>query len=555
VTLEDWFLGPDERGNPATELDRRRGDGRAHTVGNDVEVLLHGRDYFARLHATLVALSPGDWIHFTDWRGDPDERLTDDAGSAVAHVLADLARRGVHVRGLVWRSHTDRAHFSEEENLHLVETVNEAGGEVLLDERVRRDGSHHQKLFVVRHPDDPDRDVAFVGGIDLCHGRRDDERHDGDPQAIELDPRYGPRPPWHDVQLQVRGPAVGDLAWTFRERWEDPTPLDHRNPWRAALRRVAREPRQPDPLPPAPSDPAGRGHHAVQVLRTYPAKRPRFPFAPAGERSIARAYVKAFGRARRLVYVEDQYLWSGAAAGALAQRLREVPELHVVAVVPRYPDQDGRLTGPPYRIGQQRAIELLREAGGDRVAVFDLESASGWPIYVHAKVCVVDDVWMVVGSDNLNIRSWTNDSELSCAVVDDRRDERLPADPGGQGDGARVLARETRLRLWREHLGRDDAETAGGAEAAGGAGEAASGQDRDADLLDVERGIAVLRASAAALDAWSTGDREGPRPPGRLRDHRPGPVRWWAAWWAQPLHRTLVDPDGRPRRLRRADDF
>ena len=45
----------------------------------------------------------------------------------------------------------------------LVETVNQAGGEVLLDERVRRDGSHHQKLFVVRHPDTPDDDVAFVG--------------------------------------------------------------------------------------------------------------------------------------------------------------------------------------------------------------------------------------------------------------------------------------------------------------------------------------------------------------------------------------------------------
>ena len=143
-------------------------------------------------------------------------------GTEIARVLAALAARGVHVRGLVWRSHTDQAHFSEQENLHLVETVNEAGGEVLLDERVRRDGSHHQKLFVARHPESPDDDVAFVGGIDLCHGRRDDARHLGDEQVIDLDPRYGPRPAWHDVQLEVRGPAVGDLAWTFRERWEDP---------------------------------------------------------------------------------------------------------------------------------------------------------------------------------------------------------------------------------------------------------------------------------------------------------------------------------------------
>src|SRR5262249_16980617 len=173
-------------------------------------------------------------------------------------------------------------------------------------------------------------------------------------------------------------------------------------------------------MPSMPPDPRSVGHHAVQVLRTYPAKRPPHPFAPQGERSIARAYLKAFERARRLVYFEDQYLWSGAAAGFLAERLRAEPRLHVVAVVPRYPDRNGRLSGPPYRAGQQTAIAALRRAGRDRVAVFDLEAPSGWPIYVHAKVCVIDDTWMIVGSDNLNVRSWTNDSELSCAVIDQR---------------------------------------------------------------------------------------------------------------------------------------
>jgi phosphatidylserine/phosphatidylglycerophosphate/cardiolipin synthase-like enzyme len=534
MTANEWFLTPDERGNPTTEIDRRRGGGSAFTEGNHVEVLVHGADYFRRLHAALSELQAGDWVHFTDWRGDPDERL-DGPGTEVARVLADLATRGVHVRGLVWRSHTDRAHFSEEENLHLVETVNEAGGEVLLDERVRRDGSHHQKLFVLRHPERPNDDVAFVGGIDLCHGRRDDARHEGDEQAIELDERYGPRPAWHDVQLEVRGPAVGDLAWTFRERWEDPTPLDHRNPWRAHIARIAREPRRPDPIPPMPTDPAPAGRHSLQVLRTYPAKRPRHAFAPEGERSIARAYLKAFERARRLIYVEDQYLWSGAAASHLADRLQSEPGLHLVAVVPRYPDQDGKLAGPPYRIGQQRAIETLRGAAGDRVSFFDLEAPSGWPIYVHSKVCVIDDVWMIVGSDNLNLRSWTNDSEVSCAVIDDDRDGREPNDPGGHGDGARVLARETRLRLWREHLDRAEGD--------------------DEDLVDGVAGISVLHRSAEQLERWRLGDGKGPRPAGRLRPHRPGPVRWWASWWAQPIHKALVDPDGRPRPLRRSGRF
>ena len=91
TTLAAWFLSPDDRGNPATEIDRRRGGGVAYTVGNDVTVLVHGRSYYRRLLATLRDLQAGCWLHFTDWRGDPDERL-DGPGTEVAGVLADLAR-------------------------------------------------------------------------------------------------------------------------------------------------------------------------------------------------------------------------------------------------------------------------------------------------------------------------------------------------------------------------------------------------------------------------------------------------------------------------------
>ncbi|HKY14051.1 MAG TPA: phospholipase D family protein [Microthrixaceae bacterium] len=528
MRLDDWFLEASERGNPHATV-------RPWSEGNRVEVLVHGAAYFARLHDELCAMAPGDWIHFTDWRGDPDQRLTDDPRSAIARVLAGLAERGVHVRGLVWRSHPDQAHFSEQENLHLVETINDAGGEVLLDERVVRAGSHHQKLFVIRHAGRHDDDVAFVGGIDLCHGRRDDHRHVGDPQPIELEGDYGPHPAWHDAQLEVHGPAVGDLARTFRERWEDPTPIDHRNPLRRWLRRRASEPSSPDPLPPPPPDPAPAGPHAVQVLRTYPARRPRYPFAPDGERSIAHAYFKAFRRARRLIYVEDQYLWSSDAAEALVDALERAPELRIVAVVPRHPDRDGALTGPPYRIAQNEAMERVEAAGGDRVMVLDLEAESGRPVYVHAKVCIIDDVWMIVGSDNLNRRSWTNDSELSCAVLDSTLDEREPRDPAGLGDHARRLPRDTRLRLWCEHLGRDD--------------------EKVEDLLDPVEGAEVLRRSAQDLADWDAKGRSGARPSGRVRIHRAEPVPTWAQVWARPLYRTLVDPDGRPWRLRRRGEY
>ena len=534
MCLEDWFLTRDERGNPSTLIDHRRRDGTAWTTGNRVEVLVDGDEYFRRLHGVLCSLGRGDWVHFADWEGDADERLCG-PGTEVGLVLAELARRGVHVRGLLWRSHPRQAHFAEQDNVGFTKAVDHAGGEVLLDERVRRGGSHHQKLVIVRRAEGPDRDVAYAGGIDLCHGRHDDARHAGDVQAIDIAASYGPRPPWHDVQLEVRGPAIGDLEHTFRERWEDPTPLDHRNPWRRAMRRAVGQPRRPDPLPPEREDPAPCGTHAVQVVRTYPTKRPHYPFAADGERSIARAYLKAFARARSLVYLEDQYLWSIDAARALADALRSHPGLRVVAVVPRYPDRDGRATSAAASIGRERVTKILRRAGGDRVAVYDLENAEGTPIYVHAKVCVIDDVWVVVGSDNLNRRSWTHDSEISCSVIDTTPDERAPLDPGGLGDGARRLARETRLRLWREHLGR--------------------ASDDDGDLVDPVAGFDALVRSAAELDRWHAPGQHGQRPPGHLRNHPLEHVRIPARWWAHAMHRVMLDPDGRPRRLARAGRF
>ena len=185
----------------------------------------------------------------------------------------------------------------------------------------------------------------------------------------------------------------------------------------------------------------------MQVLRTYPAVRPRYPFAPDGERTVARGYTKAVRRARRLIYLEDQYLWSTDVARLFADALRRNPDLHLVAVVPRHPDIDGRLALPPNLVGRRAGAAAVPRGRRRPGARLRRREPRGTPVYVHAKVCVVDDVWASVGSDNFNRRSWTHDSELSCAVLDETRDEREPPDPAGLGDGARVFARDLRLRL------------------------------------------------------------------------------------------------------------
>lgn len=488
-SVSDWFLPRGER---------------PWTSGNLVAPLVHGATYFARLVEVVEATGQGDRIFFTDWRGDADERLTGD-GPTVGELLSRAARRGVEVRALLWRSHTDKTDLNAQENRHLGAIINEAGGEALFDERIRRGGSHHQKLVVVLRRGHPEAAVAFVGGIDLCHSRRDDADHHGDPQAAPLDDRYGPHPPWHDAMVEIRGPAVAEVLDVFTERWDDPTPLDHRNPYRALVHRAAKMPRHPEPLPERWDPPPEAGPHQVQVLRTYPRKRPPYPFAPDGERSIARAYTRAFARARRLIYIEDQYFWSEPVVATLGDALRREPTLEVIAVVPRFPEEDTPVSGTPMKLAQKGARDILAAAGGDRFRMFDLENSAGTPIYVHAKICVVDDTWMTCGSDNLNLRSWTHDSEVTCAVVD----------PEGS------LPRDFRVSLWAEHL----------------------------DLpVDDPR----LREAAGSCALWA--ERAG-RPGSRVREHELPELSRAARWWAGPAYRALFDPDGRPRRLRRTREF
>ena len=533
MDVAEWFLTSAERGNPATVLDSRHGDGLAWTTGNDVQPLVHGGTYFPELLRTVRAMRPGDLLMFTDWRGDPDQ-LLDGPGTEVTHALCGAAHRGVIVKGLVWRSHLDRFAFSEQENRHLGEEIEAAGGEVLLDMRVRPGGSHHQKFVVLRHPGRPELDVAFVGGIDLCHSRNDGPEHLGDPQRQPMAAVYGKRPPWHDVHIALRGPVVGDVEAVFRERWTDPTPLT-RNPvnWLSEL--IRRDDRSADPLPPALPDPAPCGTKRVQLLRTYPKRRKGYPFAPDGERSVAHAYDKVIERAHSLIYVEDQYFWATEVVACFARALRADPNLHLIAVVPHHPDQDGRLSMPPNLVGRVQALDEIRAAGGDRVAMYGVENHAGTPVYVHAKVCVVDDVWASVGSDNVNLRSWTHDSELSCAVLDDELDERAPRVLDRFGDGARVFARDLRLQLAREHLDREPGD--------------------DGDLLDPVRTFAAFAESAARLQAWHTAGRHGPRPAGRLRPYARPALSARTLRWATPLYRLIYDPDGRPLDLKRAGRF
>src|SRR5262249_37548083 len=91
---------------------------------------------------------------------------------------------------------------------------------------------------------------------------------------------------------------------------------------------------------------------------------------------------------------------------------------------------------------QNQFVDRLNRVDPGRVAIYHLVNATGTGTYCHAKICVVDDIWAIVGSCNMNRRSLTNDAEISIAVLDETVERNR-----------RKFARQRRTSLWAEHLG------------------------------------------------------------------------------------------------------
>lgn len=200
----------------------------------------------------------------------------------------------------------------------------------------RRFNVFHQKIQVVRN----DRGVhAYCGGIDLNTNRLQS-------------PAHTDRSPFHDVHARVNGRAAGELATTFIERWDraSSTPL--------ALAAAGA-------LDGLPTD----GEDVVQVARTYYGPEPGsgrgLTFAPTGERTILDTLVSAISRARRYIYIEDQYLTPPQEyRDALVAAARHVSG-PLIIVVPSDPDQ-------PFGLPRRQAFiaELAADdAWGDRLRV------------------------------------------------------------------------------------------------------------------------------------------------------------------------------------------
>jgi phosphatidylserine/phosphatidylglycerophosphate/cardiolipin synthase-like enzyme len=169
----------------------------------------------------------------------------------------------------------------------------------------------------------------------------------------------------------------------------------------------------------------------VQVLRTVPEGV--YDALPEGDFRILEAYTRALRDARRLIYLENQFLWSTEIAEILAAKLEDPPtdDFRLVLLLPAHPNNGADTT----RGQLGRLVEAARDSRRLLAATISCRSGTRThPLYVHAKVGIVDDHWLTIGSANLNEHSLFNDTEMNVLTCDEE------------------LVRRTRLELWAEHL-------------------------------------------------------------------------------------------------------
>ena len=359
--------------------------------GNRVTVALDGAELLSMATRDMCAARSS--VHVANWFLSPGFRpVRGDHPAPIRSILGTLAG-SVDVRVLLWSGMPLPFGARSRRNVRAAARELERAGpiRVALDSHERPLHCHHEKLVIV------DDRVAYVGGIDFT--TLDGDRFDT--------PAHPPREGlgWHDLMVRLEGPAVADVAGHFRFRWEQVT----------------------GERLPSGATPPESGDAPVQVVRTVPERI--YEGSPRGEFRILEAYGRALRSAERFIYLENQYLWSPEIVELLAEKLRTPPsdQFRMIMVLPSKAN-----TGTDNTLGQ---LGRLVEADDDRGRFLACTvSPQGHPVYVHAKVGIVDDRWITVGSANLNEHSLFNDTEMNVSLWDER------------------IARETRLRLWAEHL-------------------------------------------------------------------------------------------------------
>ncbi|HEY3696375.1 phospholipase D-like domain-containing protein [Phenylobacterium sp.] len=468
---------------PGTTCWRRETSGRA-------ALLIDMADYF---DAAMKAMRKArHTVHLLNWAFEPQtlfhpqEGCTGPEDDRIGNFLKALAKDNprLDVRVLCWKSALPVA--ATQHWFTLADRKVFAGTDVkfVLDGKLPVGACHHQKIIVI------DDAIGFCGGGDIGPDRWDTPQHlDNDPRREKARHVHGNSEndfdSRHEAMGLVEGAPAKALGALFRERWM------------RATGEILPEPPAARPAWPAGVTAQFEGVE-VGLSRTLPAWR-RYPEV----REVERLHLEGIAAATRCIYMENQYFTSPLIAAALARRLAEPDGPEVVLVgtehSPSYFDQ---ATMDRTRV---KFIETLKRADKHgRFQAYSPVTTLGRIIIVHAKLTIIDDRLLRIGSANINNRSMGFDTECDMSFEA----------AGRAGTGARREIAGLRTRLLAHWLGCNEAIMQAAIRKAGGV---AAGIEalRNAGyarlrpiLLPPVRGVAALIAAYhvgdpfSALDSW-----------------------------------------------------
>ena len=524
----DWLLTKPERGNPATRLDDAA-PRRAGLVGGQPGPAADPRRDVLRRAVR------------TD-RGHPGRR------PGLLHRLAGRRRRAAHrragqrgrrgarprrrARGRRPRAGLALAHGAPSASpptrtCRLGRALQKRGAEAILDMRVRTGGSPPPEAASSSGTATTRPATSPTSAASTCATRvATTPTHGGDPQALDnMAEEYGDTPPWHDIQAAISGPAVHDVETVFRERWEDPTHAE------------------PQPGHPAPGPAPRPRHHARPAARAGAAaaagrrRHPRRPAAAHLSRTCAMgattrspaaasaaspaATPRPSTRARRLIYVEDQYLW-------------------------------GDHVGEHLHRGAARAPRPARDRGGADAPGRRRGSAGPPSCWAGGARC---STWR--GSRPTGSRSTASRTTRA------RRSTCTPRPASSTTPGRRsapttsTAARGPTTPSSRPSWSTPPVTTPGGC-GSPWPPSTSTAMTPTTTWRTASSRPGCSRRTPSAPRAWTAGTpagEVGPRPPGRLRRLDPPELGRLTRAIALAPYLFLHDPDGRPKPLRKKDEF
>ncbi|MGB5483021.1 phospholipase D-like domain-containing protein [Parasphingorhabdus sp.] len=362
-------------------------------------IILLGWDFDARveMHDTEQNLvGPLEIGRFVDWLVDKNPDL--------------------HIYILRWDTGAIKSMFRGRTLLTLIRWRFHPRIHLKLDRKHPVGAAQHQKVVVV------DDDTAFCGGIDITDDRWDTRSHDEE-QPCRTPPNNKDGGPWHDAAMAVQGPVAKNLSEFALARWSvaggtKMVEAQDNDCWPHELK-------------------ARFENVDVAISRT----QPEYDDKPAIT-EIEKLYLDLIASAKRHIYAESQYFASRKIAIAIAKRLKEKNGPEIVIVNPV--TSEGWLEPVVMDSKRARLVKALMDIDHEnRLRIFHALNAAGSPIYIHAKLMIIDDRIIRVGSSNMNNRSLGFDTECDLAL-----DAGEPGNPLVREQIANV-----RNDLLAEHLG------------------------------------------------------------------------------------------------------